>query len=108
MSVFGVTDQSTRPKARRNWNALLRIEETLRLSARLKLPSKSPSTCPVTVTFFETSGHSNFEPKRVERAFRWNSGFLFGPVSAFVKPGLGKSSPVGSSESYAPVALINP
>ena len=82
--------------------------ETLRLSTALKLPSKSPSICPVMVTFLEMSGHSNLDPMRVERAFICHSGFLVGPVSAAVKPGRGKSSPVGSSESYASVALMKP
>src|SRR5579863_7656815 len=91
-SLFGATVQSIRPKAKRSCSALLRIVETLRLSTALKLPSKSASTCPVTVTFLETSGHSNFEPKRVARAFMCHSGLLLGPVSVAKNHGLGKSS----------------
>src|SRR5208282_1500063 len=103
-----------RTQAKRNWKALLRIEETLRLSTTLKLPSKSASTRPVKVSFGDASGHSKFAPKREARALMWNSGSFVGPVFvvpvalAVNRPMKGKSSPLGALESCAAVDLINP
>jgi hypothetical protein len=104
-----------RTNARRSCGSLLRIEEMSRLSTSLKLPSKSPSILPVSVRFFEMSGHSRFSPKRVDRALMWTSGSSVGPVlkvelvPAFSHmPGKGKSSPSGSLLSWTTVALMKP
>src|SRR5271154_6552715 len=104
-----------RTKAKRNCGSLLRMEVTSRLSTSLKLPSKSPSILPVSVRFFDMSGHSRFNPKRVDRALTWTSGSCVGPVlkvelvPAFSHmPGNGKSSPSGSLLSWTTVALIKP
>src|ERR1700683_3971816 len=108
-----VLSYSKRTSARRNCRALLRIEVTSRLSTSLKFPSQSPSTRPVTTSLGEGSGHSKFEPKRVERALRWNSGSFVGPVFKIEvelrnRPTKGKSSPLGELESCAAEAFINP
>jgi hypothetical protein len=60
-----------------------------RLSTSVKLPSKSPSILPVSVSFFDMSGHSKFIPKRVERALTWTSGsFGWAGVKSRVAPGI--------------------
>src|SRR5258708_2386390 len=85
-------------QARRMEGWLERIDEMLRLFARVKSPSKSNSILPVTVIFGAGSSHSKFAPNRRPRALRWNSGELFGPVSA-ANSGSGKSFPCGDDES---------
>src|SRR5581483_7875437 len=82
--------------------------ETFRLSTAVKLPSKSISTLPVIANFGEASSHSKFDPKRVERAFTWNSGDGFGPVSPKTNWGRGKSSPRGDDVSWMTSAFMNP
>src|SRR5208337_3485362 len=68
---------------------------------------------PVRTIFLEMSGNSKLAPIRVERAFKWNSGSLVGPVLktwGVVRktPTNGKSSPLGELESRTPVALMKP
>src|SRR6185503_5744815 len=70
----------THAKRRDGW--LDRIEVMLRLLTRVKSPSKSNSIFPVMVVFGAASSHSKFAPSRSPRARTWNSGELFGPVSA--------------------------
>src|SRR5882757_10058591 len=80
----------------------------LRLSVAVKLPSKSISNLPVNVIFGDRSTHSKLVPNRVARAFTWNSGDGFGPVSPKRNCGSGKSSPRGDDESYTAPILMNP
>src|SRR5580692_889015 len=102
-----------RTNAKRSCGSLLRIDVTSRLSTSLKLPSKSPSILPVSVRFFEMSGHSRLSPKRVDRALMWTSGSCVGPVLKMFPefshmPGNGKSSPSGSLLSWTTVDLMKP
>jgi hypothetical protein len=69
-----------------------RIVEMLRLATRVKFPSKSNSSRPVTATFGEGSIHSKLPPMRNARALMWNSGEASGPVSNR-SSGSGKSFP---------------
>src|SRR5580700_10406937 len=78
-----------RTKARRSCGSLLRIEEMSRLSTSLKLPSKSPSILPVSVRFFDISGHSRLSPKRVERGVQGWAG-IKGRVRPGIQPYAGK------------------
>src|SRR5688500_1597263 len=96
--VFSVSCRSMGAQARRIEGWLERIEEMLRLPARVKSPSKSNSKRPVMIVFGAGSSHSKFAPKRNARALRWNSGEAFGPVSAASR-GRGKSLPCGDDES---------
>src|SRR3954471_2068445 len=96
--VFSVNLLSMRAHARRIEGWLERIEEMLRLFARVKLPSKSNSNFPVMTVLGAGSSHSKFAPMRRARALRWNSGERFGPVSDASK-GRGKSLPCGDDES---------
>src|SRR6266403_2533854 len=77
---------------------LERIEVMFRLFTRVKSPSKSNSIFPVIAVFGAGSTHSKLAPSRRPRARRWNSGELFGPVSA-ASSGSGKSFPCGEDES---------
>ena len=57
-----------RTQAKRIDGWLERIEEMLRLLARVKLPSKSNSILPVMTMFGVGSSHSKFAPRRRPRA----------------------------------------
>src|SRR5437879_7784883 len=96
--VLSLNLRSSLTQASRMEGWLDRIEEMLRLFARVKSPSKSNSILPVITMLGAGSSHSKFAPNRRPRVLRWNSGELFGPVSAD-KSGSGKSFPCGDDES---------
>src|SRR5579863_2376780 len=102
-----------RTQACRIENWLLRIDETSRLSASVKLPSKSPSRRPVNVNRELMSGNSKLVPIRAARALRWKLGSFVGPVLVTVgvdrnNPGNGMSSPFGLLSSYTADTFRNP
>src|SRR5262249_25508374 len=105
--VFSEMARSTRPYARRIEGWLERRVEMLRLLTRVKFPSKSNSTLPVSAVLGAASSHSKFAPRRSERVLTWNSGAASGPLSP-ANPGAGKSLPCGDDESWMRLVLRKP
>jgi hypothetical protein len=66
--VFSVRARSMRAHASRMEGWLERIEEMLRLLARVKSPSKSNSSRPVMTVLGAGSSHSKLRPRRKARA----------------------------------------